>query len=677
MADVVLTQQIPGPPGAAGASVAGTGFVQVLNGGLVSPASYTLKTGSGVAFVQGGTVPSPSALNWFSAQPTDNTKAPFSGWIIDGVFNGQDDSVLTYGYNSDNEVPGEPMARFNIEQHYIPTPGTHLFEMYWELKTSGGGSPVRPFFANYNRGNGASSSICAFGLQSGDAWQVQDANNTVYAIITQGAPANAFLANSTQTNLNGKTQVNLQVNGAQILNVAPALMSSGVAIALPGNAALSGDLRFASSRVIAAIRNSANTADIPLMQTDSANDFWIGHTTPSLSFLTVQAYAATSIYLNAGTGIIVGPNVVTLGGGSGGLLALSNITTPPTANPTLGILVWSGGGTSFSLFGTSGSELDIGLSSFAGSSPGLSQPSTAAATAANLNLQPQQSTAGSNRVQGNLLVTLATGTGTGSNGWLQLQDGVTGGPYTVHVQAGPAIGLSGGGALYLGGGLTPGNSNYAIACDASITHLNAPGSVLDFEFGATVYMQLNQSTNLLLASIPVIQWTSITNAPGLNQISTSSSSGQTMTVQAQNSTLAAGNGGVLNLTSGFGGGSGLPGATNLQVGGVSELTVGPNGLSYGTSNVTIASTGNTTFTQAQYQSPLISINSITLTGAVTLILPNVAGVWLVDISLITLGGFTVAFKSGTATSATISSIPGTTQVVMVRTTGSNGISINA
>jgi hypothetical protein len=142
----------------------------------------------------------------------------------------------------------------------------------------------------------------------------------------------------------------------------------------------------------------------------------------------------------------------------------------------------------------------------------------------------------------------------------------------------------------------------------------------------------------------------------------------------------SGNGGTLTLSSGLAGGTGATAGTSgnvvLQWGNTALLTLGTAGINLASNSQTIAVTGNTTASASVLPYPIIRINAVTLTGAATLTFPNSFGTWFVDVSQITLGAGSLAFKSGTASSPTVSVGNVATQLVMVTTYGSNTISIN-
>lgn len=191
------------------------------------------------------------------------------------------------------------------------------------------------------------------------------------------------------------------------------------------------------------------------------------------------------------------------------------------------------------------------------------------------------------------------------------------------------------------------------------------------------YLVANVATSPNTGIVQYLGNPSATTGPSLT-ISTAdfiaaSGAGGTTTLQAQNETGATSTGGALNLTSGTG--TTAAGLTTLGVGGVSEWAVGPNGLAPGISAVTMATIGNTTLTQPQFQSPMISVNAVTLTGAVVLIFPNVVGMWWVDTSAVTFGANTIRFQCGTGVSAAVTPTA-SQQVSQVFCKGGNAVSFN-
>lgn len=87
--------------------------------------------------------------------------------------------------------------------------------------------------------------------------------------------------------------------------------------------------------------------------------------------------------------------------------------------------------------------------------------------------------------------------------------------------------------------------------------------------------------------------------------------------------------------------------------------------------------GTTSLSAAQYICPIILLSG-TLTSASTIVFPNVAGLWFVDVSgLAGLSGTnTLTFQSGSATTTAITSLITNSSVFIVSTYGGNTISLN-
>lgn len=313
--------------------------------------------------------------------------------------------------------------------------------------------------------------------------------------------------------------------------------------------------------------------------------------------------------------------------------------------------------------------------------PLLDQASTSATHAANFTISPQATTA-ANGVSGGLILNIPASTGShagdfGSACVTQQVGGVTYGVYGPYDGTGSNYF-----AMWFGAGIVPTSTNFAFLGEnvtVNQTYLNAPsGGLVNISIAGTGANGLNVAQAFMTMNMVTVQWAAVVVSPVLNQLPKSGNA-TNLTISAQSSNAANGNGGNLVLTGGDLNGSGTAGIVQLAVGAASpstSLQVGPNGMQFGNSSVTLTNTGNTTLTQPQYQNPLLTIGSVTLVGNAVLVFPNVRGIWFVDISAITLGGNTLAFKSGTATSPTISTITTTSTIVMISTTGSNGISIN-
>ena len=92
--------------------------------------------------------------------------------------------------------------------------------------------------------------------------------------------------------------------------------------------------------------------------------------------------------------------------------------------------------------------------------------------------------------------------------------------------------------------------------------------------------------------------------------------------------------------------------------------------------LTIVSGSATPLTTAQSSQPWLQVQAVSLGGTGTIItFPNTAGFWLLDLSQVTFGAFGITLQSGTASSSLITATQVTAfnQLVIVVTTGSNGI----
>lgn len=104
----------------------------------------------------------------------------------------------------------------------------------------------------------------------------------------------------------------------------------------------------------------------------------------------------------------------------------------------------------------------------------------------------------------------------------------------------------------------------------------------------------------------------------------------------------------------------------------------PEGSAVATQALT---TGTVTLTAAQCLKGCIQFTG-TLTGAVTIVVPNALASYQFDFSAVVMGAFTIAIKSGTTTSATmaaanVGSTQTLTQLTFVQTYGGNTVRIKA
>jgi hypothetical protein len=196
--------------------------------------------------------------------------------------------------------------------------------------------------------------------------------------------------------------------------------------------------------------------------------------------------------------------------------------------------------------------------------------------------------------------------------------------------------------------------------------------------GVVLYGTVVGATQFFGVDAGGIGFPSFVSNPVIVQASSASANGSSLGIAAQSVSGGVGNGGNLILASGSSVG-GTVGSVALTISGLAGnaiLTVSGNGLTLGQDGIAVASTGTTTLTAAQYQWPELNVNAVALTGNVTLVFPNVAAIWVVDLSQVTFGANSFTFQSGTAT-ATLTSGGGSNVggMYFVKTTGSNGITI--
>ena len=219
-------------------------------------------------------------------------------------------------------------------------------------------------------------------------------------------------------------------------------------------------------------------------------------------------------------------------------------------------------------------------------SPQLYQLTAASDVATNnLTIAPQAPFAtatGANRQGGNLVVSLAapTNSGTGSPLFIVQQHGVN----YLAVSPGAATDGSSFTAIYLGATPigSPSGTNQSILGNGTDVYLNAPTGVINLSVANTIYATL--STTVLTLDVPAVAFASSLSAPNITQGTTSAGSGQTLTIQAQNATGASNNGGNLNLSSGTSG-SATVGTINMQGGGTTVMSLD-------TASIIIANTTN-------------------------------------------------------------------------------------
>lgn len=134
---------------------------------------------------------------------------------------------------------------------------------------------------------------------------------------------------------------------------------------------------------------------------------------------------------------------------------------------------------------------------------------------------------------------------------------------------------------------------------------------------------------------------------------------------------SAANGGDITLSMGAGDGVGTQGQLLLNARWAGGFT---NPWAWANNTITTPTTGSITLSAGQYVNPRLRL-SMSLTGNITVVFPNQPGSWRVSMSGVTFNAHTVAFQSGSTTSATVASITTTTQFVDVETYGTNTIDV--
>jgi hypothetical protein len=194
--------------------------------------------------------------------------------------------------------------------------------------------------------------------------------------------------------------------------------------------------------------------------------------------------------------------------------------------------------------------------------------------------------------------------------------------------------------------------------------------------GMALYAGTVSGIQSLLVAAQGIAFPAFITSPIIAQAPTAAA-GANMAIESQPSTGSTG--GNLALAAGSGSTGPNNGTVSLVTGGATGnaiISAGPNGVAYGSAAVALSATGTTTLTQAQYQFPLLECTG-TLTGQITLVFPNVAGFWMLDVSQVVGNSHTVTIESGSG-SATITLGAGassTSTLYFVSCTGSNQVTV--
>lgn len=328
----------------------------------------------------------------------------------------------------------------------------------------------------------------------------------------------------------------------------------------------------------------------------------------------------------------------------------------------------------------------------------LQHVSTTLTTGATLTIQAQNTTAASS-TGGTLALT--SGTGTTANGDVQIQCGGTNA--VIADPNGVQLFKS---AVDFGGGTAV----------LSFGRVSAVAPTALPSAGFSLYATASQE---LIVNGTGIGWTNFAGSITVQQLVASSSStgngtsGSSLTVQGQagqatsfaaatggngaNLLLLAGPGGnatgtgatvggttgnvVLNTpAAGTGATAGALGKISLEQSGTEVVNFGVNGFGLGVTAITSTSgtivlTAGTSSTTG-YSNPLVTI-AATLTGTLTVTFPNVTnGLWFVDISGVVFSSQTLTLKSGSGSGVSLTALTTNQNILLVRTTGSNGIVVN-
>lgn len=194
-----------------------------------------------------------------------------------------------------------------------------------------------------------------------------------------------------------------------------------------------------------------------------------------------------------------------------------------------------------------------------------------------------------------------------------------------------------------GGNRVGGNFTVSLA---SPTNGGTTSPVLKINTGASTYVSLGQYTTSAYGGL----WLG-TQAPSSTNFAVISDS-------STNTYLNAPTGATVSLLS--------AGATPLlTVGNNSPMLWGSTGLS--------ATSGTTTLSGGQLQTPMITYTA-SLSNNITIVFPNAAGFWFLDLAGVVLNAHTVSVQSG-STTVVLPTTTTTKNLFMIRTQGSNVIAI--
>jgi hypothetical protein len=618
---VIVTQQVQGATGGGGiGSVAGTGVVHAIGGVIQSPASPVNLASNGVngdvtnvlAIANGGTGLSTIGSNG-TVLTSNGTAASWQTPVTTGI----------------TQLTGNVTAG----------PGT--------------GSVAATVVAI----NGATVPI-AGALTTGNVLQVTGASALSYAAVNLAGGGNFVTGALPITNVAGN------VSGTQYLTSVSGTNSwAAITAASLPTITLTGDVTGSGSGGSIATTVAKISGTTPIAVTPNELQWVAAATGPLLDQLSTSGATGANFTIqaqgsSAGTG--TGGNLILAGG------AATGSTSASPGNILFQIGTPVGGGTA-ALFAFQQGGVDYAL---LGQYPG-------AATTECLWL-------GQSITNGITNFAIAANSGSttfnAQGGFINYD--IAGTAYHSFTVNGWQFGAGGSSVSFGGGTGVIGITNAATAPSSSPS-----GGVVLYAQSAKAIGLMGSAANALIISADG------TNGYGFIPNSSTTAAGLQVSLTGQTTSFAGAAGGNVQITAGQGNGTGTcagggvaissasgsaalkAGVVAIQVAGTTQWSFGPTGLAITSASVTMATSGATTLTQAQYQCSLLIIATVSFTGATTLVFPGQTGVWFVDVSKVTLSTGSLAFVNGGGNSPSISVATGT-QIVMVSCTGANTIVIN-
>lgn len=423
--------------------------------------------------------------------------------------------------------------------------------------------------------------------------------------LTPSATNYALQSNGSSTFVNGISEINFAINGANNAIFTGALFewTQGVAAPRIGHATKTGDSapqdlnvapqapyasatganRKPGSFVVVLAQPSAGGTETPLSRVTYAGSFTAGLGPRS------SAHTASALWL----GPALTPSSTNYALSSSASAATTSLNA--TTMVSLGI-----SGNTYASLTTTLLTLDTATITWTeASTPQIAQIAWGSDNAPrNMTLAPQApwaSATGANRTPGSLIVALPAPVG-GATTEARLR--VTrGGSFNAAI--GPYESAGGTyGAVYLGPGITPSSTNFALVSDGvGATYLNAPT-------GGTIYLSFNGSPSSgLLITASAATWGPTVSAPSLLQAPRSTdASVQNLTVRAQSAYASAStniHGGHLLLQGGAekGSAAGKKGGVRLQLNGTTETMLEATEVAIGQRVVVLCRGSDATTTQ--------------------------------------------------------------------------------